>query len=334
VTGPIATGPIVVVGDLLLDRDVTGTADRLCPDAPVPVLTEQSTSARPGGAGLAATFLARDGAEVVLVGAAGTDDSGLLVRDLLDRIGVTFVEVPYDGPTPEKIRLRSGSHPLLRLDRGVRLGTFGAVGDEVREALRSASAVLVSDYGRGITGLPAIRRQLAAVAPRVPLVWDPHPRGATPVPEARLVCPNRTEAAGFAASLGADLDDGRIAGITAATDRAVAAEARILRGTWRAAAVAVTMGHRGAMLAEGERPPTLVPAPVVASGDSCGAGDRFAAAAVLALTRRAGVAQAVRAAVATASAYVEAGGPAVLSRQDYVADGSTHQQLGVYIDAE
>ena len=36
---------------------------------------------------------------------------------------MTLVEVPYDGPTPEKIRLRSGSHPLLRLDRGVRLLT-------------------------------------------------------------------------------------------------------------------------------------------------------------------------------------------------------------------
>lgn len=307
------TGPIVVVGDLLLDRDISGTADRLCPDAPVPVLTELTTTARPGGAGLAAAFLARDGAEVILVGCAGTDEAGLLVRDLLARAGVTFVEVPYDGPTPEKIRLRSGSHPLLRLDRGARIGTHGAPGEEVRDALRSASAVLVSDYGRGITALPPLRRQLAAVAARVPLVWDPHPRGATPVPAARLVCPNRTEAAGFAAALGADMDAGRIDDLAQETDRAVAAEAGILRGTWRAGAVAVTMSDRGAMLAEGDRPPVLVAAPATAVADACGAGDRFAAAAVYALARGAGVAAAVRTAVATASAYVGAGGPAALS---------------------
>jgi rfaE bifunctional protein kinase chain/domain len=307
------TGPIVVVGDLLLDRDVTGTADRLSPDAPVPVLTELTTSARPGGAGLAAAFLAHDGADVVLVGCAGADEPGLLVRDLLAQAGVTFVEVPYDGPTPEKIRLRSGSHPLLRLDRGVRVGNHGGPGEEVREALRSASAVLVSDYGRGVTALPPLRRHLAAVAARVPLVWDPHPRGATPVPAARLVCPNRTEAAGFAAALGADMDAGRIEDIAQETDRAVAAEARILRGTWRAGAVAVTMSDLGAMLAEGDRPPILVGAPTTAVADTCGAGDRFAAAAVLALARGAGVAAAVRSAVVTASAYVGAGGPTTLS---------------------
>lgn len=307
------SGPVVVVGDLLLDRDVSGTADRLCPDAPVPVLTELTTTARPGGAGLAAAFLARDGAEVVLVGAAGADEPGMLVRDLLAQAGATFLEVPYDGPTPEKIRLRSGSHPLLRLDRGVRVGTFGAAGEEIREALRSASAVLVSDYGRGITGLPPLRRHLAAIAARVPMVWDPHPRGATPVPEARVVCPNRTEAAGFAAALGADMDAGRIDEIGQATDRAVAAEARILCGTWRAGAVAVTMSARGAMLAERDRQPILVAAPATSVADTCGAGDRFAAAAVLALARGAAVAPAVRTAVTTASAYVGAGGPAALS---------------------
>jgi rfaE bifunctional protein kinase chain/domain len=303
----------VVVGDLLLDRDVTGTADRLCPDAPVPVLTELTTVARPGGAGLAAAFLARDGAEVTLVGCAGADEPGLLVRDLLARAGVTFVEVPYDGPTPEKIRLRSGPHPLLRLDRGVRIGNHGAPGEDVRDALRSASAVLVSDYGRGITALPPMRRQLAAVAARVPLVWDPHPRGATPVPAARVVCPNRTEAAGFAAALGADMDAGRIDDIAQETDRAVAAEAGILRGTWRAGAVAVTMSDRGAMLAEGDRPPILVTAPTTAVADTCGAGDRFAAAVVLALAGGSRVAAAVRNAVETASEYVGAGGPAALS---------------------
>ena len=54
--------PIVVVGDLLLDRDVSGVVTRLSADAPVPILTEVSTVERAGGAGLAATLLAQDGA--------------------------------------------------------------------------------------------------------------------------------------------------------------------------------------------------------------------------------------------------------------------------------
>src|SRR5689334_17979779 len=47
---------VVVVGDVLLDLDVHGTVERLCPDAPVPVLDVTGEVARPGGAGLAAAL--------------------------------------------------------------------------------------------------------------------------------------------------------------------------------------------------------------------------------------------------------------------------------------
>ncbi len=53
--------PLVVVGDALLDRDLTGSADRLAPDAPVPVVSECAERVRPGGAALAAYLAARDG---------------------------------------------------------------------------------------------------------------------------------------------------------------------------------------------------------------------------------------------------------------------------------
>ena len=57
--------PLVVLGDALLDRDLTGRADRLSPDAPVPVVSGLSEVDRPGGAGLAALLAARDGADAV-----------------------------------------------------------------------------------------------------------------------------------------------------------------------------------------------------------------------------------------------------------------------------
>ena len=63
----VTSGPLVVVGDTLLDRDLVGTVDRLCPDAPVPVVDEPVEHSRPGGAGLAALLAASDGRDVVLV---------------------------------------------------------------------------------------------------------------------------------------------------------------------------------------------------------------------------------------------------------------------------
>lgn len=306
-------GPIVVVGDILLDRDVSGSADRLSPDAPVPVLTEITTRSRPGGAGLAATFLAEDGADVRLIGCVGADAAGDRVRELLSRVGVVLIEVPYDGPTPEKIRLRAGQHPLLRVDRGTATGTFGTPPAAVLKALHGASAVLVSDYGRGLTSVPALRRALTATAEAVGVVWDPHPRGATPVPGARVVCPNRIEAAGFAAAHGAGLDPGRGSDADVEPYRAVAAEARILRSTWRAGSVVVTMGERGALLAEDNRAPRALPAAEARSGDPCGAGDRFAAAVTFGVARGWPVADAVAFAVEMASRYVGANGPESLA---------------------
>ena len=307
------SGPVVVVGDALLDRDISGAVSRLSPDAPVPVLTEMSTVERPGGAGLAAMLLAHDGLDVVLVAATGGDPAGRLVRTMLADSGVELLEIPYEGPTPEKIRFASGSHQLLRMERGTAEGTLGARPAELRALLSRAAAVLVSDYGRGVTGLADVRRDLATVAGDTPVVWDPHPRGGTPVPGSFLVCPNRQEAATFCTRHGADPDG---------TPDAVAGQARLLRGTWRAHAVVVTLGGEGAVLADGQDGATVVAAPSTHHGDSCGAGDRFAATATAAFAEGASAAGAVQAAVTQASQYVSAGGPAGLRPATFTVEAT------------
>ncbi|EEP74460.1 LOW QUALITY PROTEIN: cytidyltransferase, partial [Micromonospora sp. ATCC 39149] len=86
--------------------------------------------------------------------------------------------------------------------------------------------------------------------------------------------------------------------------------AQELRRRWRAGAVTVTLGGDGALLCHAGSTPLVVPAPASAEGDTCGAGDRFAAAAAIALSRGALVSEAVQAAVTEASAYVAAGGVA------------------------
>ncbi len=131
------TGPVVVVGDTLLDRDVEGVVNRLCPDSPVPVLDEIAHVDRPGGAGLSAVFAAAQGAEVVLVTALADDAGGARLSVLLAAAGVQVYPLRLAGATPEKIRLRSGGRVLLRHDRGR--------GGAARPG--AASVVVVSDYG-------------------------------------------------------------------------------------------------------------------------------------------------------------------------------------------
>ena len=177
---------LFVIGDALLDRDLHGRAERLAPDAPVPVVDAIEPSARPGGAALAATLAARTGVEVTLVTALGRDAAGEELRALLS--GIDVIDLGLHGTTPEKIRVLAGGRPVVRLDRG---GEARGCGPLPPGALDGADAILVSDYGRGVAAEPTVR---AALSGDVPVIWDPHPKGPEPVPGATLVTPNLKEA--------------------------------------------------------------------------------------------------------------------------------------------
>ena len=294
------TPRLVVVGDALLDRDLVGTVDRVAPDAPVPVLAATESMDRPGGAALAAALATDLGVEVTLVAPVPDDAGGTRLRALLDDAGVRLCALPVAGPMPEKIRIRAGGHMLMRVDQaGAPAPVPEKLGREAAAVLRAATGVLVSDYGRGVTAVPELRRVLGETAKRRPVVWDPHPRGSAPVPGVRLATPNEAE---LAHQVPPEPGTGRLAG--------VAQRAARLCGTWQAQAVAVTLGADGALVVQGTPAPLVVPAPPVHGGDPCGAGDRFAAAVSAALTRGEVLSEAVAQAVVAASAYVGAGGAA------------------------
>ena len=288
--------PLVVVGDALLDRDVEGRVERLCPDAPAaPVVDETARRSRPGGAGLAAALAAADGHPVTLITALGGDPAGRELAALLAEAGVEVVDLGLHGATPEKVRIRTDGRSLLRLDRGAP-STVGPATHAARDALRSAAGVLVSDYGRGVTAERGLRSALADVSGRTPVVWDPHPKGTEPVSGVRLLTPNEAEAAGMVP----EVEGG---GLPAATARARTLVARL-----HSAGVAVTLGADGALFVAEDGQPFVAPAPEVIGGDVCGAGDRFASRAAALLADGEPPREAVAGAVIAASSFVAAGG--------------------------
>ena len=279
---------LVVVGDALLDVDIEGDADRLCPDAPAPVLRVREERTRPGGAALAAALAAADGVDVTLVSAVADDEDGRRLRAALR--DVPSVLGPSPSATPVKARLRADGHSIARLDRGGG-ADFAHLTDEMLHAVAAADAVLVSDYGRGL----ARDRRLREVLRALPFVWDPHPRGPAPVPGARLVTPNLAEALAASGEAGPE------------------AAAAALRDRWQARAVVVTLGGRGALLDHGGTP-VAVPAPRIPVLDPCGAGDRFAVTAAVRLMSGAATDDAVAAAVDASADFLLAGGAAGFGR--------------------
>jgi rfaE bifunctional protein nucleotidyltransferase chain/domain len=302
-------GPLVVVGDTLLDVDLHGTVGRVAPDAPVPVVDCQRERHRAGGAGLAAVLAAGLGrSDVVLITALGRDQPGARLRDLLGR-HVQVIPLPLDGGTPCKIRVQASGQPVVRLDAGDGRARPGPGSQEAERALRQAGAVLVSDYGRGVAAHPALAAILSRLAPATPVVWDPHPAGGRPLPGSRLVTPSQAEARRFAAALGGDRDGA--AGAGSGSGSALASASRdgaALSRAW-GSAVAVTLGEGGALLHTGEAVPFLAPAEAIRGPhDACGAGDCFAAAAAQVLRSGGLLTEAVTEAVRQATYFVRQGG--------------------------
>ncbi|BBY49597.1 bifunctional protein HldE [Mycolicibacterium arabiense] len=296
----MSAGPLVIVGDAMLDVDLEGSATRLSPEAPVPVVDTERVWHRPGGAGLAALLAARHEEDVVLIAGIASDPDGRRLRELLHDGGVRVVGLPMSGSTVTKTRVRARGQSVLRIDHGDASVTPGPLAREVTEAIAGARAICVADYGAGLTALPALRDALTAATATVPVVWDPHPRGQKPIPGCALVTPNEAEARHFSGDEPFDA----------------------LRERWGTAALCVTVGARGARLfvRGGERSHVGVPKLVAAaSADVCGAGDRFAVAASVALGDGATPAEAVRAAVEAAARFVAAGGASAVSAPAAVA---------------
>jgi D-beta-D-heptose 7-phosphate kinase/D-beta-D-heptose 1-phosphate adenosyltransferase len=296
---------ILVVGDAFLDRDHVGRVERVCTDDPALVVSGGRVLSRPGGAGLAAVLAADAGHATTLVTAIGADPAGAELRALLGAAGVELIDFGLDGPTAVKTRIRSADRTLMMLDEHDQFVDAdccapGSAQRSAELALAAADGIVVSDYGRGLTRDPALRATLAAVARRRPVVWDPHTRGAPPVPGCRFVTPNRREA-------GVRLDDGGRSTIA----EEIRAGREIVRA-WGPISVALTRGSQGALfLADETTPASLITARAVTGEgtDACGAGDRLAIELAVALADGRLPDAAVAAAVAAASRYVADGGP-------------------------
>ncbi|MDO5862717.1 MULTISPECIES: D-glycero-beta-D-manno-heptose 1-phosphate adenylyltransferase [Paenarthrobacter] len=294
---------VTVVGDLLLDVDINGTATRLSPDAPVPVVDVGGVRRRAGGAGLVATLLMRDGHDVTLVTAVSDDDGAAHLRRALS--GMELLTGAPLAPTPTKTRVRIGSHPVVRFDEGCAPAPTPDCTGDMRAAIDSAEVIVVADYGRGITFNEDIRDALTTAARRIPVVWDPHPSGSQPVSGVSVVTPNLAEARTLAKAAGLEpvVDPG--AGTAQAGTR--------LLEHWNSRAVLVTKGEAGAVLVEATGPATDIPAPRTSVADPCGAGDRLAGSLAAYLGLGVALPEAASRAVADASAFLSEGGAASLA---------------------
>ena len=164
----------------MLDRFVYGIVDRISPEAPVPVLRQTRAASMPGGAANVARNLASLGLSAVIVGAVGSDEAGIELNELLTHSsGISARLVPMrNRPTTQKTRLVAGGQQLLRLD-AEEVGAPDSTSERgiigiIEELTPTVSAILLSDYAKGLLTEGVLAAILAAAARQgIPVIADP-----------------------------------------------------------------------------------------------------------------------------------------------------------------
>ena len=194
---------ILVIGDLVLDRYLTGVVDRISPEAPIQVLRVEKEEERLGCAGSVAQMVSVLGAETTLVGVVGNDEGARRMARLAEASGVTLEAVVESGRrTAVKTRHLARSHStdqqVLRVDEET-IGVVSAacedqLADIVRRVMPSADAVIVSDYGKGGLTDGLLTFVLRTARERgTPVIVDPKGDDYTRYLGATCITPNRSE---------------------------------------------------------------------------------------------------------------------------------------------
>ncbi len=306
----LAGARVLVIGDVMLDRFVAGTVDRVSPEGPMPVLRVTRERTALGGAGNVLRNLGALGAVGALLGVAGDDPAGREVEGLVAEQaapGSRVLSVP-GRPTTVKQRFLAGGQQLLRADRettdALPEATARALLEAAKKMLPVVGAVVVSDYGKGTLGAEVVADLIqAARAGGRPVVVDPKRGDYHCYRGASLVTPNRMELE--AAS-----------GVRAEGDRAVEAACRALMDRCGLDAVLATRSAEGMTLVGHDGTVRHFRSEAREVFDVTGAGDTVAALLGAALAAGIATPDAVRLANTAAGLVVGKLGTAVVRRDE------------------
>jgi len=307
-----ADQPVLVVGDIMLDRFIVGRVTRISPEAPVPVVRFQSEHVRLGGAANVANNVAVLGGRAALVGVVGGDVAGERLTEQLGVAGVAVDGVVCDPgrPTTEKVRVvTERNQQVARIDyereTDISADVEAAVIERARRAGQHAKVMLVSDYLKGVVTRPIVEALLGVCAgTNAPLVIDPKIPHLACYAGATLVTPNHHEAE-IATHM-------RIR-----TDEEARVAAREFRYRARCGSALITRGEHGMWLSDDETE-LAIPAHAREVSDVTGAGDTVVATLALALAAGATMIEAAVLANHAAGIVVGKFGPATVSPRELI----------------
>jgi D-beta-D-heptose 7-phosphate kinase/D-beta-D-heptose 1-phosphate adenosyltransferase len=269
---------ILVVGDLILDEFIWGKADRISPEAPVPVVWAQSQSFMPGGASNVANNIASLGAHVSLCGVVGDDKNGNILMDKLRERGIDCTPVVVDTlrPTTVKTRIIAAHQQMVRVDwehvAPLSKEDVKKVTELIRQKLDDIDALIIEDYGKGMISPQLLKSILSLARKHKKIITvDPKVEHFSYYKGVTAMTPNEKEA-------------------SAGSGIKITSDADVDRAGWKllkklhCGAVVVTLGDKGMKVFEEGHPVVHIPTVAQEVFDVSGAGDTVISVFTLALS--------------------------------------------------
>ncbi|MFP6616435.1 MAG: PfkB family carbohydrate kinase [Candidatus Hydrogenedentota bacterium] len=312
---------VAVIGDLMIDRYIWGTASRISQEAPVPVVAVDRETATPGGAANVLRNLACLGAQPLAFGVIGDDSAGHELSGLLLEHGVATDGLIHDAArtTTEKTRIICDHQQVVRVDSERVEALNDSHESELIESLSAAiqsgllDAIIIEDYNKGtVTG--SLLQGLAELGQQhgIYVALDPHPGNRALIEGITAMTPNRAEA--FA-----------MAGIYPTSpvlpieqDQALMEVVAQLQSKWSPDFLLITLGGEGMALFQDGQPAHHIPTRAREVFDVSGAGDTVISSFVLGLLAEATPDEAAAISNHAAGVVVSKVGTATVSSEELI----------------
>ena len=301
---------ILCVGDVMLDRFVYGSVERVSAEAPIPIVRIDSERAMLGGVGNVGRNVVALGAHAVLVAVRGDDAAAIQIAELTEaeeHLTARLLRAPGRKSTV-KTRYVAAGQQLLRADdeatEAIAGETLASVIATIRAELRRADVMVLSDYRKGVLTDAALAAAVAeARAAGVPIVADPKRERFWAYSGVSVLTPNQAELAAAA-------------GLPCGSDAEVERAARQVMGECGIDAMLVTRSEKGMSVVQQDREAVHLPAKALEVYDVSGAGDTVVAVTAVALAAGAELAVAAELANLAGGIVVGKMGTAVVCRDE------------------
>ena len=271
---------LLVVGDIMMDRSVSGKVSRISPEAPVPVVLFESEGFILGGAANVAHNIRSLGGIVSLCGVVGNDDNGRKIYKRIVEEGIQTQGIFFEQGRQTTVKTRIIAHhphyqQLVRVDREttdhLKVSASRNLSKFLMDKIRDFDGIVISDYGKGLLTRNLIQTIIKrAKKSKKFIMVDPKVKNFFFYKGSTVITPNTNEAS-------------EASRIPIIDQSSVEKMGRKLLKRLRCDALVITQGEKGMTIFEPHQKPYPVPTVAKEVYDVTGAGDTVIGTMALAL---------------------------------------------------